>query len=70
MKINYDEQTDAAFIKLSENIPDGAVELDLGLIVHTTKDNRIVAIEILDASKRFQISELFRFEVENLRYAV
>lgn len=70
MKINYDEQADAAFIKLSENVPDGAIELDLGLIIHTTKDNKIVAIEILDASKRFQIQELFRFEVENLRHAV
>lgn len=70
MKINYDEQADAAFIKLSDKVPDGAIELDLGLIIHTTKDDQIVAIEILEASKRFQIQELFRFEVENLRHAV
>jgi len=29
-----------------------------------TKDNKIVAIEILDASQKLSVRELFKFEVE------
>jgi len=64
MKVKYDSSADAAYIKLSNKTPDGAIEIDEGLIVHTTKDNKIVAIEILNASEKLSVRELFKFEVE------
>ncbi len=69
MKVNYDSEVDAAYIKLSDEKPYGAIEVDEGIIIHTTKDNKIIAIEILDASKKLAIQELFKFEIENFQYA-
>jgi len=63
MKIRYDKETDAAFIQMSSKKPDGAVELAEGVILHTTSKNEIVAIEILDAAKKFPIRTLYKLEL-------
>ncbi len=63
MKIRYDKETDAAFIQMSSKKPDGAVELAEGVILHTTSKNEIVAIEILDAAKKFPIGTLYKLEL-------
>ncbi len=63
MKVKYDKEADAAYIQLSSKHPDGGVEIEEGLIVHTTSHNEIVAIEILDASKKFPIKNLYKLEL-------
>ena len=52
MKLMYDKEADAAFIRLTRRRPDGAIELQEGVILHVTRDNKIVAIEILDAKDK------------------
>ncbi|MBF0537339.1 MAG: DUF2283 domain-containing protein [Nitrospirae bacterium] len=64
MKINYDKEVDAAFIQLSTRKPDGAIEIAEGVILHTTSKDEIVAIEMLDASKKFPIKSLYTFELQ------
>ncbi len=66
MKVSYDSQVDAAFIRLSNDEPSGAVELQNGIILHVTEDDKLVAIEILDVSQKFDIEELFKFEIDGL----
>ncbi len=51
MRISYDKNADAVYIKLSELQPDGVVEIPEGVNLDTTSDNKLVGIEILDASK-------------------
>lgn len=63
MEIRYDEQVDAAYIQFSSQRPQGAIEIDEGIIVHLTEANEIVSIEILDASRRFPIDNLFTLKV-------
>lgn len=63
MKVKYDKEADAAYIKLSSKRPDGAIEIDEGVILHTTAKNEIVSIEILDAAKKFPIKSLYKLEV-------
>ncbi|MBI5561233.1 MAG: DUF2283 domain-containing protein [Deltaproteobacteria bacterium] len=63
MKVQYDKEADAAYISLSSKRPHGAVEIDEGVILHTTGTDEIVGIEILDASKRFPIRNLYKLEV-------
>lgn len=63
MKVSYDKEVDACYIILCRRRPQGAIEIDEGVILHVTDDQKIVAIEILDASKRFPIKNLFKFEV-------
>ena len=63
MKVNYDRKMDAAYIELSRKKPRSAVEIKEGIIVHLTKNGEIVAFEILEASNRLNISELFSYKV-------
>lgn len=66
MKVSYDSQADAAFIKLSNKKPYGAIEIEEGIVVHVTDQNKIVAIEILDVSKKMAVQDLFKYEIESL----
>ncbi|OGP94350.1 MAG: hypothetical protein A2Z19_00555 [Deltaproteobacteria bacterium RBG_16_54_18] len=63
MKIKYDKEVDAAYIQMSTKKPDGAVEIAEGVILHTTKRDEIVAIEILDATKKIPIKTLYTLEL-------
>jgi len=63
MKVRYDKEADAAYIQLSSKKPDGGIEIAEGVILHTTVNNEIVAIEILDAAKKFPIKTLYKLEV-------
>lgn len=38
-----------------------------GVILHTTAKNEIVSIEILDASKKFPVRNLYKLEVSATR---
>jgi uncharacterized protein YuzE len=52
MKIEYDAAHDLLNIEFLTNVPiDDSVEMD-GVVIDYAKDKRIVAIEVLDASKR------------------
>jgi uncharacterized protein YuzE len=52
MKIEYDAAHDLLNIEFLANVPiDDSVEVD-GVVIDYAKDKRIVAIEVLDASKR------------------
>jgi len=52
MKIEYDAAHDLLNIEFLANVPiDDSVEMD-GVVIDYAKDKRIVAIEVLDASKR------------------
>lgn len=63
MKVKYDKEVDAAYIQMSTKKPDGAVEIAEGVILHTTDKNEIVAIEILDATKKIPIKTLYKLEL-------
>ncbi len=63
MKVKYDKEANAAYIQLSSKKPDGAIEMVEGVILHTTSKNEIVAIEILDANRKFPIKTLYRLEL-------
>jgi uncharacterized protein YuzE len=64
MKVRYDKEVDAAYIQLSRKRPQGAVEIQEGVILHLTEKDELVSIEILNASKRFPIRSLFTFQVD------
>jgi len=64
MKIYYDQEVDAAYLRLSEEIPTGVVEVSEGVNLDLTEDGKIVGIEILNASKNFPLQSLFTCEYE------
>ncbi len=63
MKVKYDKKVDAAYIQMSSKRPDGAVEIAEGVVLHTTSRNEIVAIEILDATKKIPLKTLYKLEI-------
>ena len=64
MKVNYDRQADAIYIKLGNKKPDGVVEITDGVNLDTTAENKIVGIEILNASKKLNIKTIFTYELD------
>jgi uncharacterized protein YuzE len=64
MKISYDSEADAAYIQLSDLVPAGVVEGANGINFDMTEDDKLVGIEILDASKKIPIETLYKYERE------
>lgn len=58
MKITFDAKNDVMRIKFQEGKYGISKEVDEGIIIDMTKDNRIMAIEILGASQRIPKSEI------------
>lgn len=64
MKVSYDEKLDIAYIQFSRKKPDGAIEIDEGVVLDTTSQNEIVGIEIFNARKRLPLKSLCTFELK------
>jgi uncharacterized protein YuzE len=64
MKVHYDEEIDALYLKLSDQNPDGVIEITEGINIDTTSDGKITGIEILKASKKFNINTIFSYTLE------
>ena len=64
MRVHYDDEVDAVYIKLRNQKPDGVIEISEGVNLDTTSDDKIVGIEILNASKRMSIKTILSYELE------
>ncbi len=64
MKIYYDGEVDALYIKLGGKKPEGVIEIAEGINVDTTSEDKIVGIEILHASKRMDIKTILSYTLE------
>ena len=58
MKIRFDKKRDIMRIVFQDGKYEVSKEIGEGIIVDLTKDRKIIAIEILDASARIQKGEL------------
>ncbi|MBU2590436.1 MAG: DUF2283 domain-containing protein [Nitrospinae bacterium] len=63
MKVQYDTEADAIYIKLGNQKPDGVVEMSEGVNLDTTSDDKIVGIEILNASKKMNVKTILSYEL-------
>ncbi len=63
MKVSYDSEMDVAYIQFSTKKPDGGVELADGVILHTTANDEVVGLEIIRASKKLPVKNLFNYEL-------
>lgn len=64
MRVSYDKETDSGYIRLSDKKPTGVIEISEGVNVDTTENNEIVGIELLNASAKFPIETLFKYELD------
>ena len=64
MKVNYDEEVDALYLKLGDEKPDGVIEIAEGVNIDTTADGKLTGIEILGASKKINIDTILSYTLE------
>jgi len=64
MKVHYDEEIDALYLKLSDQNPDGVIEITEGVNIDTTADGKLTGIEILKASKKMDINTILSYTLE------
>ena len=64
MKVHYDEIVDALYLKLSEQKPDGVIEIAEGINIDTTEDGKLAGIEILKASNKMNIDTILTYTLE------
>ena len=64
MRVHYDNEVDAIYIKLGNQKPDGVIEITEGVNLDTTPGSKIVGIEILNASKKMNIKTILSYELE------
>lgn len=64
MRVYYDKEVDALYIKLGSKLPDGVIEISEGVNLDTTSEGKIVGIEILNASKKMDIKTILSYELE------
>lgn len=64
MKVYYDDEVDALYIKFGDEIPDGVIEVSAGLNLDVTSDNKIVGLEVLGASKKIDLKTIFSYSLE------
>ena len=64
MRIYYDNEVDALYLELGDEPPEGVIEIAEGVNLDTTSHNRIVGIEILDASKKIDLKTILSYTLE------
>ncbi|GAN32502.1 MAG: DUF2283 domain-containing protein [Candidatus Brocadia sp. AMX2] len=64
MKVYYDDEVDALYLKLGDEIPEGAIEISEGVNIDTTSKDKIVGIEILNASKKIDLKTILSYTLE------
>ena len=64
MRVHYDNEVDALYIKLGNQKPEGVIEISEGANLDTTSEDKIVGIEILNASRHMNIKTILSYELE------
>ena len=64
MKVYYDNEVDALYLKLGDESPEGVIEIAEGVNLDTTSLDKIVGIEILDASKKLDLKTILTYTLE------
>jgi len=64
MKIQYDNEVDALYLTLGSESPVGVIEIAEGVNLNTTSDDKIVRIEILDASRKIDLQTILSYSLE------
>lgn len=64
MKVYYDDEVDALYLKLGDEAPEGVIEISEGVNLDITSEDKIVGIEILDASKKIDLKTILSYTLE------
>jgi len=66
MRIEYDREVDALYVRLQEKYVDRTVEIEEGLNIDLDENGRLIGLEVLDATERYTLADIFNISTENL----
>ena len=64
MKVFYDNEVDALYLRLGEGKPEGVVEIWDGVNLDVASDGKLIGIEIIEASKKLDIETILSYTLE------
>ena len=66
MRIEYDKEVDALYVRLQEKYVDRTVEIEEGLNLDFDESGKLIGLEVLDATERYSLADIFNISTENL----
>jgi len=66
MKIEYDNEIDALYIRLQEKFVVRTLEVEEGLNLDFDESGKMIGLEVLDAVERYSLADIFNIATENL----
>lgn len=66
MKIEYDNEIDALYIRLQEKHVDRTLEIEEGLNIDLDASGKMIGLEVLDATEKYSLADIFNISTENL----
>lgn len=66
MKIEYDKEVDALYIRIQEKKVARTREVEEGINLDIDEEGRIIGLEIIGATERYKKEDLFNLSAENL----
>jgi len=66
MKIEYDKEVDALYIRIQDEYVARTQEVSEGVNLDFDDQDRLIGLEVIDATKRYSLSDIFNLTTENL----
>ncbi|MBI4822874.1 MAG: DUF2283 domain-containing protein [Nitrospirae bacterium] len=66
MKIEYDKEVDALYIRIQEKKVAHTKEIEEGINLDLDKNGKIIGLEIIGATERYRKEDIFNLSTENL----
>ena len=66
MRIEYDREVDALYLRLQEKYVARTIEIEEGLNLDLDDNGKLIGLEVLDATERYSLADIFNVATENL----
>ncbi len=66
MKIEYDKEVDALYLRLQEKYVARTVQIEEGLNLDLDEEGKLIGLEVLDATLRYSLADIFNISTVNL----
>jgi uncharacterized protein YuzE len=66
MRIEYDREVDALYVRLQEKYVARTIEIEEGLNLDLDENGKLIGLEVLDATERYSLADIFNVATENL----
>lgn len=66
MKIEYDKEVDALYIRIQDSFVARTQEVSEGVNLDFDGQGRLIGLEVIDATKHYSLSDIFNLTTENL----